>query len=323
MHPIHTMYNPPSPPGQCLETDVLSAIALMENRISQMVFVGDDKQLGPVVLCPDLDESGFDQSLFERILKNPLYDSQSPTFNPVLSNQLNYNYRSLPTILDLFNDLFYRSQLRAIVQPSEQSAKYQTLALLQSVLPQNPLRAPTQGVFFYDVLGTQQRSESSPSWLNPREASVVLYLLERIVAKGVPLEDIGVIAPYQGQVRYLREEVGLRGLDKLRIGSVEEFQGQERPVIIISAVRSTEEAYRYTESSNLGFVKNPKRLNVAISRAQSLLVIVGNSIVLSRDPNWMKTIEYCKNRASYVSTDQKLLDMLQNGDEGEDLSMMW
>lgn len=76
---------------------------------------------------------------------------------------------------------------------------------------------------------------------------------------------------------------------------MEEFQGQERRVILVSTVRSNPE---YTEC-NLGFVRNEKRFNVAVTRAKALLIIVGNSLVLRSDPSWAQFIDYCKEKGGY------------------------
>lgn len=90
-----------------------------------------------------------------------------------------------------------------------------------------------------------------------------------------------------------------------KIGSVEEFQGQERLVIILSTVRSSGKNYVDYEQRNaarklLGFVNNKERLNVAISRARALLLIIGDPEVLCVDPYWRNVVKYCVDRNAYV-----------------------
>lgn len=78
------------------------------------------------------------------------------------------------------------------------------------------------------------------------------------------------------------------------MGSVEEFQGQERSIILISTVRSSQSFVQLDLDFNLGFLKNPKRFNVAVTRAKALLIVVGNPLLLGHDPDWKAFIEFCK-----------------------------
>lgn len=188
--------------------------------------------------------------------------------------------------------------------------KFEFLEKVQGVLPDIPARSPQQGLFFYNVLGAQQRSSSSPSWLNPKEALIVLDLLKKLSETGVAADDVGVISPYQGQVKYLKEILEKRNMPAVKIGSVEEFQGQEKPVIILTTVRSSTEQFKFDRQFNLGFVDNPKRMTVAISRAQSLLIVVGNSVTLSVDMQWSRLIKYCRSKSAYCETED-ILEMLQ------------
>lgn len=85
-----------------------------------------------------------------------------------------------------------------------------------------------------------------------------------------------------------------------KVGSVEEFQGQERNVIILSTVRSTSDYVNSDLKHTLGFVASPRRLNVAITRARALLIIIGNPYLLNEDPYWRTVLNYCKERDAYT-----------------------
>lgn len=85
-----------------------------------------------------------------------------------------------------------------------------------------------------------------------------------------------------------------------KISSVEGFQGQERNVIIISAVRSSSSFVNDDIRHSLGFVACPRRLNVAITRARALVIILGNPRLLSQDPYWRNVLTYCINQDSYT-----------------------
>ncbi|XP_077973309.1 putative helicase mov-10-B.1 [Styela clava] len=122
-------------------------------------------------------------------------------------------------------------------------------------------------------------------------------------------EEIGIIAPYRSQVQEIRKKIKQPGI---KIGSVEEFQGQERRVIIISTVRSNEENLKTDARFRLGFLADPKRFNVAVTRAKSLLVVVGNSKILCMDKYWRKLYDLCKNNGSFIGTtvtESEILDL--------------
>ncbi|CAN1285360.1 Probable RNA helicase SDE3 [Linum perenne] len=87
--------------------------------------------------------------------------------------------------------------------------------------------------------------------------------------------DIGVIAPYRQQVLKIKTVLEKWDMMNVKVGSVEQFQGQEREVIIVSTVRSN-------TTYSLGFLSNPRRLNVAVTRARSLLIIIGNPHIISK-----------------------------------------
>lgn len=119
---------------------------------------------------------------------------------------------------------------------------------------------------------------------------------------GLTADDIGIITPYRKQASSLRSQLNLVKLPLCKIATIEEFQGSERKVIIISTVRSTQcEFEEHDLKYNLGFVSNPKRFNVAVSRAMSLLIIVGNPFLLSTfDKCWLELIRYCIENDAYV-----------------------
>merc|ERR1712240_912185 len=83
------------------------------------------------------------------------------------------------------------------------------------------------------------------------------------------------------------------------VGSTEEFQGQERKVIIVSTVRSTPEYVNTDNQYRLGFLANPKRFNVAITRAKALLIIVGNPHILGQDEDWRALLNFSLDRGCY------------------------
>ena len=87
--------------------------------------------------------------------------------------------------------------------------------------------------------------------------------------------------------------------EEVLVGTCEKLQGQERKVIIISTVRSSTEYLESDQHFGLGFIKHPKRFNVAITRAKALLITIGNPHILSKDPNWSKLLRFCQVNNAY------------------------
>uniref|UniRef100_A0A672P2P1 RNA helicase n=1 Tax=Sinocyclocheilus grahami TaxID=75366 RepID=A0A672P2P1_SINGR len=104
-------------------------------------------------------------------------------------------------------------------------------------------------------------------------------------------------------IKMHRELKSCSGIEELKVGSVEEFQGQERKVIIVSTVRSDKKHIILDETFSIGFLKNEKRFNVAVTRAKSLLIMVGNPIILQTDATWGRFIHYCIEKGGYTGYD--------------------
>lgn len=141
------------------------------------------------------------------------------------------------------------------------------------------------------------------------EALQVVHYLKKLQELGVDTEDIGVIAPYRKQIDKIRRLIDTFDLDPVKIGSVEEFQGQERPVIILTTVRSgwSEENVAFDVIHGLGFVQSAKRLNVALTRAQSLLILVGDPHMLEIDSNWRAFLKFCIENCCYIGCNPPIL----------------
>ena len=128
------------------------------------------------------------------------------------------------------------------------------------------------------------KPERSASYENAHEAAHVKRVIAECLAFGLQAADIGVITPYQAQVRLLNRLVGDTGVE---VNSVDGFQGREKEVIIISFVRANPQ-------QNLGFLQDLRRLNVAITRAKRKLIIVAHGDTLKAHPiyqQWLSHIE--------------------------------
>ncbi|XP_050412880.1 RNA helicase Mov10l1 isoform X1 [Patella vulgata] len=288
--------------GQATEPECLIPLGLVSGADGQIVLAGDPKQLGPVLMSPDAKLFGLELSLLERLMERQIYCynaqqfSEYGGFDPNLVTMLIENYRSHPSILHLPSKLFYFNQLKVKADPS----------LTHTLVNWSML--PTQGVpvVFHGIRGEDLREGNSPSWFNPGEAVLTVQYLQSLIKHtdlNIDVEDIGIITPYRKQIEKIRLLIEKLGIERVKVGSVEEFQGQERQVVIISTVRSNEKLLGLDLRHVLGFLSNPKRFNVAITRAQAALVIIGNPFVLIQDENWRQLIQYCVENGAYTGCD--------------------
>ncbi|GAA6088131.1 sizzled isoform X2 [Tachysurus ichikawai] len=210
--------------------------------------------------------------------------------------KLVYNYRSHEVLLELPSNLFYGGELCVRSQR----------AVVDSLCHWSHL--PTKGfpLVFHGVRGTEMREGSNPSWFNPGEAvQAMLYCcqLAKRLYKPIPVTDIGIITPYKKQVEKIRVLLHRAGLTDIKVGSVEEFQGQEFLVIILSTVRSNEVIPSSELQRALGFLSNPKRFNVAITRPKALLIVIGNPHVLIKDPCFHALLQYAYENGAFIGCD--------------------
>ncbi|KAI8503666.1 hypothetical protein Bbelb_186370 [Branchiostoma belcheri] len=282
--------------GQATEPECLIPVGLCAGVQSQVVLAGDPMQLGPVLQSHLAKDLGLGQSLLERLMTRAPYlrdnnkFSQHGAYNPLLVTKLVCNYRSHPALLKLPSELFYHGDLFTLADPS----------LTRQLENWEGLPCKGRPIIFHGTEGEDMREGSSPSWFNPVEAVQVLRYTQLLLGGSVKQSDLGIITPYRKQVEKLRLLLGSVGLDEVKVGSVEEFQGQERLIIIISTVRSTTNMLKFDTQHTLGFLSNPKRFNVSVTRAQALLVMVGNPHVLGQDPYWLSMLQYCVDQGAYT-----------------------
>lgn len=140
----------------------------------------------------------------------------------------------------------------------------------------------------------QQRA----TWYNKGEIRKVVEVIKSMLSDNLlstpPLRPahIGVMAPWREQVWKLREELRKERLHAVDVGTVEDFQGRESRVVIISCVRSNKRFLEEDARRGLGVFHERKRMNVAITRAREVLVVVGNGELLSKDPYWKSFLQF-------------------------------
>merc|ERR1712029_691276 len=115
-----------------------------------------------------------------------------------------------------------------------------------------------------------------------------------------------------GMNKKFQNKIQFKDWTGITVGSTEEFQGQERRIIIISTVRSKPTLLQSDYEHKLGFLNNPKRFNVAITRAQALMVVIGNPYLLSMDKWWKELLKYVLEKGCYKGVD---FDLPQESNE--------
>ncbi|KAG7495212.1 hypothetical protein JOB18_046260 [Solea senegalensis] len=293
--------------GQAVEPECVIAVAgLLDPGKGQLVLAGDHKQLGPIIHSPLALNNGLGLSLLERLMKtNTLYEKNQDSghFDSRFVTKLLRNYRSHGAFLKIPNELFYDNELQEFADREECQAYCKWRHLPQEGFP----------LIFHGVMGKEEREHRSPSWFNVTEIDVVVdYLIKLKKTQGenglpnLHAKDIGIVAPFRKQIEKIKKALqsapGLRKwteVKEIKVGCVEEFQGQERKIIIISTVRSSDNYVKMDKDFNIGFLSNEKRFNVAVTRARSLLIVVGNPVILSKNPTWKTFISYCVRQNGY------------------------
>lgn len=239
-------------------------------RVSRVVLAGDHCQLPPTVKSLAALKAGLGKTLMERLVENL----------PDAVTLLGVQYRMNEEIMRFSSDWFYGGKVQSAPQIKHRS-------ILDYDIPMEWIET--------DVDGEEFVGESFGR-INKKEAEQTLDILKQYftkIGKTRILEeriDVGIISPYRAQVQYLRHLVKRDQFFKpyrhlITINTVDGFQGQERDIIIVSLVRSNDEG-------QIGFLRDLRRMNVAITRARMKLIILGNPDTMTRHPFYRKLYEY-------------------------------
>ncbi|MBQ2168970.1 MAG: AAA family ATPase, partial [Prevotella sp.] len=241
-------------------------------RCSRVIFAGDHCQLPPTIKSLPALKGGLGKTLMERIVEN----------KPEVVTLLNVQYRMNEEIMRFSSDWFYDGKVESAPQ-----IKYRGILDFDT---------PMVWVDTSELGEREQFVGESFGRINKAEAELTLKTLQDYftkIGKSRILEeqiDVGVISPYRAQVQYLRSLVKKRDFFKpyrrlITINTVDGFQGQERDVILISLVRSNDEG-------QIGFLRDLRRMNVAITRARMKLIILGDKTTMVKHPFYKKLYEY-------------------------------
>ena len=272
-------------------------------RASRVILAGDHCQLPPTVKSIAALRAGLGKTLMERIAEN----------KPEVVTLLKIQYRMNEDIMRFSSDWFYGGQVESAPQ-----IKYRSIldfdhpiswidtsneenqitiegedSLEDSASTSSSSSAANQNS---DLNFKEQFVGESYGRINKAEAELTLLTLaeyftkigkQRVLGDSI---DVGIISPYRAQVQYLKKLIKKYEFFKpyrrlISVNTVDGFQGQERDVILISLVRSNDEG-------QIGFLKDLRRMNVAMTRARMKLIILGNKDTMTKHPFYKKLWEY-------------------------------
>jgi predicted DNA helicase len=255
------------------------------------VLVGDHKQLPPTILNREAAQSGLQHTLFERLARHHETDPEKPES---MRSLLRTQYRMHETIMGFSSRTFYDDRLQA-----DDTVRRHTLADLgvtTEALPNDTRRDildPDAPLVFVDtslIDAPERQRGGSHSRENPREAEIVTRLATDLIEAGVAPEQIAVIAPYVDQVDRLEGKIDTDGVE---INTVDGFQGREKEVVLVSLVRSN-------ERGEIGFLDEPRRFNVAVTRARRKIVVVGDASTVATGDVFDAFIRYAENNGRAI-----------------------
>jgi predicted DNA helicase len=252
-------------------------------KANKTILIGDHKQLPPTVVNQEAAKNGLSISLFEKLIV--IYQS-------VFSSVLEIQYRMNRDIMGFSSIYFYNNSLKAAKSTAEHKLSDLGIKLeeddcftVKSLKSEYPL-------VFLDTkeMRAEERSfKGSDSYDNPVESEIVLDILDRAIKSSIIENDIAVIAAYKDQVDLINQHNNFKDVE---IDTVDAFQGREKEMIIFSAVRSNNE-------NNIGFLRDLRRLNVALTRAKRKMIFIGDSSTICKHDAYVKFLKYIKKNGFY------------------------
>lgn len=254
--------------AQALEAACWIAI----RKAGRVILAGDHCQLPPTVKSIMALKRGLGKTLMERIVEN----------KPETVTLLKMQYRMNEQIMKFSSEWFYHGMVESAPTVSHRGIlDYDT---------------PMMWIDTAECDGKEEFVGENFGRINRAEAELTLQTLQQYlekIGKQRILEesiDVGIISPYRAQVQLLRKELRKREFFRpyrhlLTVNTVDGFQGQERDIILISLVRSN-------DGGDIGFLRDLRRMNVAITRARMKLIILGSSETMTSHPFYKKLYEY-------------------------------
>ncbi len=279
-------------------------------RASRVILAGDHCQLPPTVKSIAALRAGLGKTLMERIAEN----------KPEVVTLLKIQYRMNDEIMRFSSDWFYGGKVESAPQIKYRSVLDYDHPITWIDTSNEENQITIEGEDAPEDSASTSSSDSASNQnsdlnfkeqfvgesfgrINKAEAELTLLTLaeyftkigkQRVLSESI---DVGIISPYRAQVQYLKKLIKKYEFFKpyrrlISVNTVDGFQGQERDVILISLVRSNDEG-------QIGFLKDLRRMNVAITRARMKLIILGNKDTMTKHPFYKKLWEYVEAINNY------------------------
>lgn len=264
-------------------TEPALVCALAASKARQVILFGDTMQLPPTVTTQDVElRKTIGVSPMERLLNNGIDEF-------VLKEQ----YRMPQALLHHPNKYFYKGVVKVAASVDK-----------TGVAPPKGFPWPSQNndpLAFLEVGGNNEIQHNFGGRSNPAEVDIIINIIGKVITAGdISAKDIAVITPYNKQVQLIREGLSTASRDTastisgVKVGTVDSYQGQETDLVIFSGVRSN-------QMKELGFLRDERRLNVAITRAKKGLIVVGDPLVLRTCKHWSALIDSCSDRGCVLT----------------------
>ena len=238
-------------------------------KAHRFILAGDHKQLPPTIISDRAGE--LEKTLFEELIK--LY--------PFKSQLLNVQYRMNTLLMKFPNQEFYNNALKSDLNVDN--------ITINDIINSDTYEKP---MLFIDTSKVHNNKEKhlkdSKSIVNELEARISVDIVKDYLRNGLSEDDIGIISPYADQVKLIDD------MTPVEVKTVDGFQGREKEVIVISTVRSN-------DNENIGFLKDLRRLNVAITRAKRKLIIIGNKNTLKSNDTYSRLIDFVEKENLLVN----------------------
>ena len=306
--------------SQTIEPAVLIPIINSSKNNSRLVLIGDQKQLPPTINNVNAKNYGLDKTLFDRLIeKFSGFTKLSPSFPLMKNNLLSIQYRMHPHISQWPNKMFYDNKIENAC--NERDFELFNIPGFNWPMMKSDNYYEVSPLLFINCNGIEHRRDDG-SISNELEAIIVVKLLMNIIDsvkmnidntnfidsnKNI-LNNIGIITGYNYQVSKIKEKLmHIYGdnnplINCIEISSVDGYQGREKELIILSCVRNN-------NYNDIGFLNDERRLNVALTRAKSGLIIIGNSNTLSCNYYWRNFINELSNTNRMI--DENNLELIK------------